>query len=248
MYQLLIVDDEKKILEGISEIFPWNNIGFEVVGKFTKAKAALAFLENHPVDVVMTDISMPDMNGLELAKALKKYPDLIIVIFSSYSDYQYMREAITLEIQDYLLKPINYDKLSSCFEKIKTLLDEKFSINRNTDGSYYGKILKKVDDYLSNHFRDGSLIEAAELVGLSPNYLSKIYKENKGVSFSESLTKIRMQQAGEMLNDPTHKSYEIAYYVGYDSPKNFTRAFKSYYKVTPRDYRNGIRKDEDETC
>lgn len=241
MYKLIIVDDEKKILDGIAEIFPWNNIGFEVVGKYTRAKEALKYLEHTPVDVVMTDICMPDINGLELAKELKKYPDTLIVVFSSYSDYQYMREALKLEVTDYLLKPMNYGELSACFEKIKSILDEKCPVVTENEAPYYEKIIRKVDVYLEEHFQEGSLTSAAELVGISPNYLSKIYKEKKGIGFAESLNKVRMEKAGEMLMDPSYKGYEIAYYVGYDSPKNFTRAFKAYFHVTPRDYRNGIR-------
>lgn len=112
------------------------------------------------------------------------------------------------------------------------------------NGDYYEKIIRKVDGYLEQHFQEGSLTSAAELIGISPNYLSKIYKEKKGIGFGESLNRIRMEKAGEMLMDPSYKGYEIAYYIGYDSPKNFTRAFKSYFHVTPRDYRNGVRKEE----
>ena len=61
----------------------------------------------------------------------------------------------------------------------------------------------------------------------------------------EMLTRIRMEKAGELLQDPAYKSYEIAFYVGYDNPKNFTRAFKAYYQVTPREYRNGMRAGEE---
>lgn len=244
MYKLVIIDDEKKILDGISELFPWQNIGFEVTGKFTRAKNALQFLEKESVDVVMTDISMPDMDGLQLAKELKKYPDLIVVVFSSFSDYKYMREAVQLDIMDYLLKPVNYSELSGCFEKIKSALDVKYSANQEKEYSYYEKMLNTVDLYLKEHFQEGSLADAAELIGISPNYLSKIYKEKRGIGFAECLNKIRMEKAGEMLRDPSYKSYEIAYQVGYDNPKNFTRAFKAYYHVTPRDYRNGICEEE----
>ena len=99
MYRLVIIDDERKILDGIAEIFPWDNIGFQVTGKYTRAKEALKHLEREKVDVVMTDICMPDMNGLELAKELKGHPDILIVIFSSYSDYKYMREEFFKQFQ-----------------------------------------------------------------------------------------------------------------------------------------------------
>lgn len=244
MYRLVIVDDEKKILDGIAEIFPWNNIGFQVVGRFTSARAALAYLEQEQVDVVMTDISMPDMNGLELTESLKQYPDLLVVLFSSYHDYEYMRAAIKLDTADYLLKPISYEELLACFEHVKETLDKRLPVKEEKPGTYYEEIISRVDEYLQKNYQKGSLTEAAEAVGLSPNYLSKIYKEKSGIGFGESLNRIRMEKAGEMLMNPDYKSYEIAFYVGYDNPKNFARAFKAYFHVSPREYRNGVRGKE----
>ena len=245
MYKLVIIDDEKKILDGVAEIFPWEQIGFEVTGTFTRASDALAFFRESPADVVMTDIRMPDMDGLELTrelKALSDSEDLKIVIFSSYSEYVYMREALLLDVTDYLLKPVKYSDLLSCFEKIRLELDERRAPTPEREESYYEKIVSRVDKYLKENYQKAALNEAAEIVGISAGYLSRIYKEYKGTGFMEMLGRIRMERAGELLMDPAYKSYEIAYLVGYDNPKNFTRAFKAYYQVTPRDYRNGIRR------
>lgn len=245
MYKLIIIDDEKKILEGVAQIFPWNQIGFEVSGEFTSAEDALIFLKENPADVVLTDIRMPNMTGLDLVRALKAYPDMKVVIFSSYSEYSYMREALLLDVTDYLLKPVSYSDLVSCFEKIRTELDEKNMVSDELQDSYYEKIVSSVDRYLEEHYQKAALNEAAELVNISAGYLSRIYKEHRGIGFMEMLTRVRMEKAGEMLMDPSYKSYEIAYLVGYDNPRNFTRAFKAYHRVTPRDYRNGIRQTEE---
>ena len=164
-----------------------------------------------------------------------------MVLFSSYHDYKYMRTALKLEVTDYLLKPINYEDLLVCFENIKKLLDHRGNVQEEEPPTYYMEIISRVDEYLRENYQRANLTGAAEAVGLSPNYLSKIYKEKSGLGFSESLNKIRMEKAGEMLLNPEYKGYEIAFYVGYDNPKNFTRAFKAYYHVSPREYRNGIR-------
>ncbi len=94
MYKLIIVDDEKKILEGIANIFPWNSIGFEVEAVFTNGRQALNYLATHPVNVVMTDIRMPEMNGLEMIRELEKNEHLKIILFSSFQNYEYFRSAI----------------------------------------------------------------------------------------------------------------------------------------------------------
>ncbi|MBP1756921.1 MAG: two component transcriptional regulator, AraC family [Firmicutes bacterium] len=245
MYSLVIVDDEEKILEGISELFPWNNIGFQVVARFLDARSALSYIENNPVNVVMTDISMPDMNGIELIKELERFPDINIVLFSSYKDYEYMRAAIQFGIFDYLLKPIRYDELVTCFEKIRVKLDAKNIVEVVKPKTYYNEIIMRVDDYLRNNYQKASLEGAAEAVGLSPNYLSKIYKEKSGCGFLERLNRIKMEKACELLMDPSYKHYEIAFYVGYDNPKNFSRAFKAHFNVSPMDYRNGHRRETD---
>lgn len=243
MYQLVIVDDEEKILEGISGLFPWNNIGFDVVARFQDARSALTYIKNHPVDVVMTDISMPVMNGIELTRELKSFLDIQIVLFSSYKDYEYMRAAIHCGINDYLLKPIRYDELVICFENIRIRLDAKSTVDVTKPKTYYSEIILRVDEYIMKNYQKASLEGAAEAVGLSPNYLSKIYKEKSGSGFLESLNRIKMEKACELLLDPSYKHYEIAFFVGYDNPKNFSRAFKTYFNVSPMEYRNGLRRE-----
>lgn len=238
MYNLIIIDDERKILDGIAEIFPWNNIGFEVSERFTLAKNALEYIKNNHVDVVLTDISMPTMSGLDVAKELKDNDEILVVVFSSYTNYEYMREALQLNIVDYLLKPIDYQKLVTCFEKVKVMLDEKYSITEQKDEGYYEKIIRKVDTYIKENYQKGRLQEISEQIGISQTYLSKIYKEKNGTGFQENLNKVRMEKAAELLDNHELKSYEVAFYVGYDSPKNFTRAFKTYFGISPREYRN----------
>lgn len=76
MYKLIIIDDEEKIASGMAQLFPWQNIGFEVVQVFTSARKALQYIAENPVNVVLTDIEMPDMNGLELSHQLMEYPNI----------------------------------------------------------------------------------------------------------------------------------------------------------------------------
>ena len=237
MYKLIIVEDEEKILSGIGMLFPWDSIGFKIEGQFTNAAAALSFIENNEINVVMSDIKMPGMSGIELCEKLAPRNEIKTVLFSSYSDYEFMRSAIHCNATDYLLKPINYAKLYDCFSRVKAILDEERSIVPEIPQTYYEKIVHEIDQYLREHFQDATLEKAAIHVKLSPTYLSKIYKEKSKISFSDTLTQIRMEKACEMLGDIQYKTYEIAYYIGYDNPKNFSRAFKAYYKKTPSEYR-----------
>jgi two-component system, response regulator YesN len=239
MYKLIIIDDEQKILDGMVNLFPWGKIGFKVVGSFVRAAAAFNYLSDHPVDVVLTDIEIPDLSGLDLSRMLSEKKNIKVVIFSSYQNFNYLREAIQNSVKDYLLKPVKYEELVTCFEKIRIELDAERQATDEMPKTYYDRILDDVKRYLREHYQDATLEKAAGKVNLSPAYLSRIFKEKNGLGFSDTLTEIRMQKAKEMLNDIKYKQYEIAYYLGYDNPKNFSRAFSTYFHMSPSEYRNG---------
>ncbi len=242
MYTLIIVDDELKIREGIANLFPWEQSGFSIAGLFPNGQAALSYIQAHPVDVVLTDIRMPIMDGLELsARLAAEYPQILHVFLTGYQDFSYMRAAIQNRAWDYLLKPVKYEELCACFERIRCRLDEKNhreSENSSVqNSSYYGKIISRVCKYLDTCYRTATLEDAAAQVNLSPNYLSKIFKEKSGTGFAEYLNTVRMKKAAELLCDITYRHYEIADRIGYDNPKNFSRAFKQYYGISPREFR-----------
>ena len=106
--------------------------------------------------------------------------------------------------------------------------------------------MRKVNEYLRGNYQDGSLTKCAERVSLSPTYLSRIYKEKSGISFSDKLLQVRMERACELLGDQQYKGYDVAYDVGYDNPMNFTRAFKNYWGCTPSEFRQQKREEHAE--
>lgn len=237
MYQLIIVDDEVTIAEGVANLFPWREIGFAAKA-FCDSTEAMKYIQNNHVDVVMSDIEMPQINGLELARQVSKKGTKVVII-SSHQNYEYFRAAIQLNVVDYLLKPLKSADIISCFEKIKQELDRKNHVEQEQPKGYYEKILVEVKSYTEEHFQEASLEEAAVRVNLSASYLSRILKEKCDFGFAEYLLQIRMEKAAAMLQDLQYKTYDIAYYVGYDNPKSFSHAFKNYYGVTPMDYRKG---------
>ena len=245
MYQVIIVDDEPRILEGIIHLFPWNNFGFEVIASFTNGKEALDYINTHPqVDVVMTDIQMPVMTGIELSQKLIN-EDIIVVFFSAYQDFEYARAAIINHVTDYLIKPMKYDAMSACVERIRNALDERAKApaaarELSNEQSDY---VTTVKNYLKTNYKTATLEEAASLVHYSPAYLSSAFKADTGISFSRYLLQVRMEQAMRMLSDRSVKFYEIADAVGYLNPKNLTRNFKEYYGITPQEFRAGKEPD-----
>ncbi len=140
MYTVLLVDDEEMVTQGLSRFVPWEECGYVVAGTATSADKALAFLEKEPVDLVITDITMPVKSGLDLIEALnEKYPNIKTVILSGYSDFSYAQQAIRLGALDYLTKPINFGAIRALLERVRLKLDEENQ--RSGSSSYLKEVL-----------------------------------------------------------------------------------------------------------
>ncbi|MBR4719413.1 MAG: response regulator [Lachnospiraceae bacterium] len=140
LYKVILVDDEEEVREAIRRRINWGEIGFEVVGSAENGEEALELAESNEPDVVMTDIQMQFMDGLTMLKKMKeKIPDLRSVIFSGYDDFEYAKEAIRLEAEEYILKPVDADELRAVFTRIKERLDEQIRQRRNVEqlSKYY---------------------------------------------------------------------------------------------------------------
>lgn len=126
MYRVMFVDDEYMILEGLKWIIPWQELGFEIVKTARSAQEALAFLETESIDVLLTDITMPEMSGIELIEqAKKKRHQFISLILSGYQEFDYVKKGMALQVQDYLLKPVNKQELLANIQRIKIELDQQ---------------------------------------------------------------------------------------------------------------------------
>ena len=238
MYQVIVIDDEPKLITGMIRHYPWHKLGFEVAASFESAQEALDYLESHPVDVIVSDIAMPEMTGIDLAREVRnRFINAKLVFISGYADFKYAQQAVRYGASDYLLKPVKKEEFCAVFEKIRASLSRERT-DWESEASYYDKIVKKTEKYLKESLREANLKEAAERVGLSDSYLSVIFKQHTGKTFSEALQEIRMEEARRLLKNEYLKIYEIAQRLGYDDPKNFTRAFRNYYGISPREYRN----------
>ena len=124
MYTLLFVDDEEEVTQIIAKKVKWNELGFSVVGHANNGLKALEMLEEIQPDVVMTDIRMTYMDGLEVCGQIReKNPATKLVLFTGFDDFEYAKEAVHLEIEEYILKPINANELSECLKRLKNVLD-----------------------------------------------------------------------------------------------------------------------------
>ena len=126
MYKAILVDDEKIVRLALKTIVDWTALGYTVTGSYSSVKMALLEIEDDPPDLIITDIKMPYMNGLELARNLKEEnPGVRILILTGFDEFEYAKEAVHLEIEEYILKPINANELSECLKRLKNVLDKE---------------------------------------------------------------------------------------------------------------------------
>ena len=132
LYRIILVDDEEEVRQSIIRKINWTEAGFQVVGDAENGEDAMEKVEALEPDLILTDIRMPYMDGLTLAeKVRQKYPSVKIVIFSGYDDFEYAKQAIKLNVTEYILKPVNVEELTAILKRIKSNLDEEIEQKRN---------------------------------------------------------------------------------------------------------------------
>ena len=146
MYRILLVDDEILVRDAIRENIDWGAMDCQLVGDCENGRQAMEFVTEHPVDIVLTDICMPYMDGMELSKFLhEKYPDIFIVIFSGFGEFEYAQKAIRYGVSEYLLKPVTAMELREVIGRVKEKVDEKRGVREQMDS-----LLRTSEDYRDN--------------------------------------------------------------------------------------------------
>lgn len=162
-YSVLLVDDEEEVFQIIMKKLDWESMGFHIAGYARNGVEALEMAEELQVDVVMTDIKMPYMDGLALCKKLKElYERIKVIIFSGFDDFEYAKEAIKIEAEEYILKPINANELCEVFERIKINLDRELDEKRNIERlrEYYIESLPVLQENFYTSLIDGRIPES----------------------------------------------------------------------------------------
>ena len=126
MYTMMIADDEPSSRQGLCECFPWQKYGIDIIAQAKDGLEAKEILTARKPDILLTDIRMPKMNGIELSKFIRKeHSGTKIVFISAYDDLDYFKAAMKLDAADYIIKPINFSELSDVLKKVIQELDEE---------------------------------------------------------------------------------------------------------------------------
>lgn len=259
--KLLIADDESTIRRGLLSL-PWESIGIKEVEQAENGLEAKEILKKKKIDIVISDIKMPGLSGLELAEYIKEYAlDVGVILLTGFSEFEYAQRALRTDVFDYLLKPIRPKDILEAATRAIERLERK---------RYKEKVVRKYEtaanslDFgeqiachfqgcnrqtmeillvLAQDFSQGiSLNSLAETYHFSVGYLSRMIKKETGYSFSEILNSIRLGAAIELLKDEHIKTGIAGEYAGFSDQKYFSQVFKKVFGISPGEFRRQEKK------
>ena len=243
MYRLVIADDEFTIRSGLFRMIDWQSMGFKLTGCFEDGKDIISYVENHEVDVIFTDVEMYTVSGLEVARWIaENHPNVIVVIISGYKEFDYVKEALTVNVFDYILKPIDPDEIVRVFSKVKDKLDKenskiKFSVEESMLLLSPEQSVERAKVYIKDHIAEELTVEKiAQSVYLSRSYFAREFKRCTGVSVMDYVIGKRMELAIEMIRNGEKSQKKIAACVGYSELKYFQSSFKKHTGYTVKEY------------
>jgi len=249
MYKVVLVEDEAIIRDGLKKLIEEVVSGFQVIAQASNGREALENLGNWLPDLLITDIRMSEMNGIDLIKRVREqYASLPILIISGYGDFEYAKQALRYGVAEYLLKPIDRVELAQFLDKLKKKWEagRKPEVSANEEAAPPSRlekdtrqIIRRVKELVLQRLdQEISLQYIAEQVHLNPKYLLHFFNTETGQHFSDFVTETRMNQARRLLKQTNLKIYEIAAMCGYSSTKHFTVAFKQLTELSPSEYRD----------
>jgi YesN/AraC family two-component response regulator len=234
------VDDEKWALINNLHTFPFEKYGFSVAGQFTSSTQALSQLPLIKPDVLIVDIRMPSISGLDLIQMLKaRLPDLISVLLSGYAEFPYARAALRQGVFEYCLKPLDMDEAEEVLKRLVNRLSGDALLPESVEYSSGNRQFSLLLQYVNAHIYDKLVLEdLSRGFYINSNYCGQLFKAATGKTFSQYLRDARLTRACELLTRTKMPITEIASRVGYDNLHYFIRIFNGQMGVSPRQYRN----------
>lgn len=259
MLKLVIAEDEDIIRMGLVQTVDWQAMDVEIIGEAADGLEALELVKRLRPDVLLTDIRMPRLGGLELAEKVLalEQKSIRVVFLTSYAEFDYAREALRLHAVDYLLKPVEEKELVRVMKNIaedlanqaegesgaakgavsnseaKELTDWLELLQEPGLNPHVRKVLERIVTAYNQHL---SIEEMAGELQVSTSYLSRKLKETTGHTFGGLLARYRLQKALKLLAEGEYRVYEVAEQTGFGEYKSFCQTFKKYLHESPKRY------------
>ena len=245
-YEVLLVDDEELALSGLLNGVRWKELGIRRVYTANNMEDALRKLSSFPVHLMICDIEMPGGSGLELIRSVREtHPDVISVFYTAHPDFSYCREALKLGAVDYLVKPTPYEEIEKVVVKALGIAAQNLHARelegiwgnlskKDQNGDPIGAVKAMIEENLSMEI---SRDELAAAVFLNPDYLTRRFKQETGMSISDYVIEKRLSLAKNLLRKTDMSIVEIAERSGFSYSSYFVRLFKKKTGITPQQYR-----------
>jgi len=264
MYSLALFDDERWVRTLIESLIPFASYGLEMVAESDNGATALALCKEYQPDIVITDIQMPGLTGLELIEAIRnETANTEIIIISGFDEFEYAKKAIRFRVNEYLLKPVEehqlHDALKTSMNNIDKRIQESHRIrslkrnlkrlritsgvqNESIDISCSDARISKILSLIHTYFMDPiSIQSASEEIGMNPTYFSELFKKTTGKGFCQYVSDVRLAKAKELIREKPHlKVQDIAVACGFSDPNYFSRLFRKKTGYTFTDYKRRL--------
>lgn len=257
MYKVVIVEDENIIRKGLVYSIPWMDLQCSVVGEGCNGVEGVELIHKKNPDIVIMDINMPVMDGLEMLEKTYEHYNYSVIILSGYSDFEYAQKAIHYGVKGYLLKPLQVEELIDAIELAKkecslrkVLLSKqqekeelrKISIMKEFPGDTIdNNLVKQMLQFVNDNYSKKIVIQdLVDHLNYSETFLNKVFKEAVGTTFIEYLNRYRIQKALELIKGGETSIQNVAYSCGIGDSKYFNVVFKKYMGFSPKDYIKSI--------
>ena len=241
MMKVVVVEDEALVRRGIVLTVDWAGVDCAVVGEAADGMEGLEVIRESQPDLVVTDIKMPRLDGLEMVRQLREEGNRAhVIILTAYSDFSYAQAALKLGAVDFLLKPFQDGELEEAVTRLKSRVGPSgpqapgLELPEEGKSKYVMEALR----YIAGHYNDPdiSVSSVAQDLGISEGHLSHVFKKETSRTLGSYLTDYRIHMAMELLRDCRNKVYEVAEAVGYRDITYFSSTFKRVVGLSPSEY------------
>ena len=243
MLKVLIVEDEELIRKGIVLTVDWAALDCLVVGEAANGAEGLEQAVRCNPDLIITDLKMPQMDGIEMLEKLRGMgKNTYVIILTAYDSFSYIQAALRLEAVDYLLKPFHDGDLEKAVQRVQAKLTPKEQALPEPKTGSTNRYVSMAISYIQQHYQepDISVSSVAQSLNISEGHLSHTFKKETGSTLLGYLTRYRVHKAAELLKDGRMKVYEVAEQVGYRDIGYFSNTFKKITGKTPSEYQDSL--------
>ncbi|MBW7572405.1 response regulator transcription factor [Caproiciproducens faecalis] len=258
MFSVILVEDEDIIRKGIRYALPWEDHGCTVVGEARNGVDGKQLIQALNPDIVITDINMPVMDGLQMIAETKYQYDYVAILLTGYSDFEYAKEAIRNGVSDYILKPLNHEEMMEALDRavlecknIRILRKQNKSVSELKDITLFSDnklenpedpVVAQILDFIGqNYTQKITLSELSEKLFYSDRYINQRFQKALGTTVIEYLNRYRIQKALSLLQENRLPISEIGGACGIGDYKYFSHVFKKYVGCSPKEYKLKIR-------